>query len=54
MHDAQLALKRFVAFSENGNVQEKYRLCNVIILNKTSNRAVTHTYKMHENLSVLL
>jgi len=45
MHDAQLALKRFVAFSENGNVQEKYRLCNVIILNKTSNRAVTHTYK---------
>jgi len=24
-----LALKRFVAFSKNGNVQEKYRLCSV-------------------------
>jgi len=24
-----VAIKRFVALSKNGNVQEKYRLCNV-------------------------
>jgi len=57
---------RLVAFLKSRNVQEKYlgtiymsclaiyRLFNVEQLNKTSNRAVTHSYKMHENRCVLL
>jgi len=34
--------------------KEKIIVVTLINLNKTSNRAVTHTYKMHENWSVLL
>ena len=45
-----VALKRFVTFSKNGNVQEKIFIVLVTLsdLKKTSNRAVNHTsYKMH-------
>jgi len=49
MHDDPVALKIFGAFSKNGIVQGKY-FVTLSDLNKTSNRAVTHTsYKMHEN-----
>jgi len=45
-----VALKTFVAFRKNGNVQEYiFVFVTLSDLNKTSNRAVTHTCKMHEN-----
>jgi len=50
-------LKRFVAFSKKRKCASKIFIVFAAFseLNKTSNRAVTHTsYKMHENWSVLL
>ena len=49
-------LKRFVAFFIKRKCARKIFIVFVTLsdLNKTSNRAVSHTYKMHENWSVLL
>jgi len=46
------SIKKFCSFLKNGNVQEKVFIVFLTLsdLNKTSNRAVTHTsYTMHEN-----
>ena len=49
-------LKKLVAFFKQWKCARKIFIVFVTLsdLNKTSNRAVTHTYKMHENWSVLL
>jgi len=49
-------LKRVVAFFKKRKCARKIFIVFVTLsnLNKTSNRAITHTYKMHENWSVLL